>query len=88
MPVTCNPVAQDCPDPMQGCYYDFNLNGYECKTAGFGPTGTSCTDDNQCVRGDGCLGPNWDSCAPYCDLAMPVAICPSTWRPLKVTVFQ
>jgi len=76
-PVICNPVKQDCIDPSQACYFDYNISGYECKKAGLGATGTSCSDDTQCVRGDGCLGPNWNSCAPYCDVSAPVGACPA-----------
>lgn len=66
----CNPLQSSCPQG-QGCYFDYVAIGYFCLGSGRTPDGSSCFFDWECRPGSGCLGPNFDVCAPYCNPQAP-----------------
>ena len=81
--VTCDPLAQDCADPSQACYWNLYSNLFACApTTSELPPGESCGFVNDCETGNyctaaanvpGCAGEA--CCATFCDLEDPNA-CP------------
>lgn len=67
LPLThCDPLAQDCADPKQGCY---PLSGgadaqWACFAAGAKTDGQSCVNSNDCIEGFVCHA---RTCAQLCD---------------------
>jgi hypothetical protein len=65
-PPRCDVIRQDCADPTQSCYAWTDGNGY-CYPTGTQPTGASCANLHDCVRGDSCPG-DTNTCRPACSL--------------------
>lgn len=74
----CDPLAQDCAEPGEGCYFVPDM-GFECVTAGEAESGETCEYINDCVAGrvcvsaelvEGCPGAP-GCCVAFCSLMAP-----------------
>jgi MYXO-CTERM domain-containing protein len=72
-PDNCDPLAQDCASPRDGCYViDADTGTTTCAPAGDGEAGASCTYLNDCASGFGCID---GECSRFCDPAGDGAEC-------------
>jgi len=82
----CDPLAQDCPDSNDWCFYNYMSGGFTCKASTEDlPTGESCTAIDACVGGNTCLQAEvfptcagYACCAAFCDLNSPACTQPGT----------